>query len=71
MEKGVHIKELTQGNRQISSRTRTCSPCRRVCRVQAGVCVGCGRTLDQIAKWSKMTDEEKIQIMESLNSYKC
>lgn len=52
MEKGVRTKEL--------------SLCVKVCRVQAGVCVGCGRTLDQIAKWSKMTDEEKIQIMENL-----
>jgi len=28
------------------------SPCIRICRVEAGICQGCGRTLDEIARWS-------------------
>jgi uncharacterized protein len=31
------------------------SPCIRVCRVEAGICQGCGRTLDEIARWPNAT----------------
>ena len=37
------------------------SPCTRVCRVDgaSGTCVGCGRTLDEIARWGSMGDAER------------
>ncbi len=37
------------------------SPCIDVCRMDAatGWCEGCLRTLDEIACWSVLTDEEK------------
>ncbi len=37
------------------------SPCIDVCRIDAatGVCVGCRRTLDEIAAWSRMDDAGK------------
>ncbi len=37
------------------------SPCISVCRMDArtGWCEGCLRTLDEIAAWSTMDDEEK------------
>lgn len=37
------------------------SPCRNVCRMdeQSGLCVGCGRTLDEIALWSVLDDDDK------------
>ncbi len=31
-----------------------------------GVCVGCGRTLDEIARWSEMTDAERDAVMAEL-----
>ncbi len=37
------------------------SPCINVCRMDAGrgVCVGCLRTLDEIAAWSTMDDDAR------------
>jgi predicted Fe-S protein YdhL (DUF1289 family) len=31
-----------------------------------GVCIGCCRTLDEIARWGGMTDRERERIMSSL-----
>ena len=44
------------------------SPCTRVCAIDSGtgLCTGCGRTLDEIARWSQMTDDERRRIMSSL-----
>ena len=33
---------------------------------QRGVCIGCCRTLDEIARWSGMSDEERTFIMNQL-----
>lgn len=37
------------------------SPCVSVCRMNArnGLCEGCLRTLDEIAAWSRMDDDDK------------
>jgi predicted Fe-S protein YdhL (DUF1289 family) len=37
------------------------SPCINVCRMDdaTGLCVGCTRTIDEIAAWSTMSDDEK------------
>jgi predicted Fe-S protein YdhL (DUF1289 family) len=44
------------------------SPCVKVCTLdaQAGACTGCGRTLDEIARWLKMSPAERSQIMAEL-----
>lgn len=44
------------------------SPCTRVCRIDdaAGVCVGCARTLGEIAGWSAMTAAERAAVMAAL-----
>lgn len=41
------------------------SPCVNVCRMDAdsALCVGCFRTLDEIAKWSGAADSEKQAIL--------
>jgi hypothetical protein len=31
-----------------------------------GVCLGCARTLDEIARWGALSDEEHAQIMDQL-----
>jgi predicted Fe-S protein YdhL (DUF1289 family) len=43
------------------------SPCIKVCVMNdaIGLCRGCYRTLDEIARWSQMTDEERLQVIES------
>jgi predicted Fe-S protein YdhL (DUF1289 family) len=44
------------------------TPCIQVCILDPGLrlCLGCGRTIDEIARWSAMTEEERKQIMERL-----
>lgn len=42
------------------------SPCINVCRVDpiSGLCEGCARTLDEIARWGTASDDEKRIILE-------
>jgi uncharacterized protein len=41
-------------------RPRVASPCVKVCVLDAGnICVGCGRTIDEIIQWSSMTEEQQ------------
>ncbi len=44
------------------------SPCIHVCQVDpvARVCVGCGRTLDEIARWVDMTPADRRSVMDGL-----
>lgn len=46
------------------------SPCNQVCRVDAGRCVGCGRTLAEIASWTRFTEAEREAVMARLASSK-
>lgn len=48
------------------------SPCVNVCTIKDGLCIGCGRTLDEIAHWTSMTNKERKQINERIsNSIQC
>ncbi|MEQ1689934.1 MAG: DUF1289 domain-containing protein [Gemmatimonas sp.] len=39
------------------------SPCIKVCQLDlAGRCRGCGRTLDEIARWSTMPTDERVAV---------
>jgi uncharacterized protein len=44
------------------------SPCINVCRVNAatGLCEGCARTIDEIAAWSVMCDDDKRAVWRAL-----
>ena len=42
------------------------SPCISVCRYENEVCVGCGRTVDDIVNWYDMTDDEKQAVLNRL-----
>jgi predicted Fe-S protein YdhL (DUF1289 family) len=44
------------------------SPCVKICTLdtQAGLCRGCGRTLDEIAGWVRMSGAERNRIMAEL-----
>jgi predicted Fe-S protein YdhL (DUF1289 family) len=46
------------------------SPCIKVCQMDPvrGVCIGCCRTLDEIGRWSGMTDAERAAISAELPS---
>ncbi len=44
------------------------SPCVNVCRMSAatGLCEGCLRTLDEIAAWSTLSDEARLEVWQAL-----
>lgn len=45
------------------------SPCIRVCIMDAasGLCIGCGRTLNEIGRWGSMSDPERRLIVCALS----
>ena len=49
--------------------TRSDSPCIRLCRIDpaTGLCVGCRRTLDEIAGWAGFSDDQRRTINASLS----
>lgn len=49
-------------------RTAISTPCIKVCAVsgQSGQCIGCGRTLAEIAAWARLTQERRLEIMAEL-----
>lgn len=44
------------------------TPCVKICTLDArsGLCLGCGRTIAEIAGWSRMSDAERRRIMADL-----
>lgn len=48
---------------------RTHSPCINLCKMDAEdrYCLGCRRTLDEIAVWSELSDLEKDALWQVLN----
>ncbi len=47
---------------------RISSPCIRVCTLdpESGLCLGCGRTAEEITRWYRLTEEERLSIMSGL-----
>ena len=50
------------------SELRPASPCVKVCVLDAAAvrCTGCGRTVDQIARWSQMSAQEQWAVVARL-----
>jgi predicted Fe-S protein YdhL (DUF1289 family) len=45
------------------------NPCRSICKInEAGVCTGCRRTREEIASWSKLTNEQKQVIVNRIST---
>jgi len=46
------------------------SPCVSICRMDpaSGLCVGCLRTLDEIAQWSRLNDDDKRAVLDQLEA---
>ena len=44
------------------------TPCEQICIVDApsGLCRGCGRSLDEIGRWTAYSDGERGRIMDEL-----
>jgi len=48
------------------------SPCVKVCKIASdtNICIGCFRTLEEIGKWSQLTDTERLAIIDKLKKRK-
>jgi uncharacterized protein len=48
------------------------SPCISVCRMDAvtRLCEGCLRTIDEIAEWGAMNDQEKLLVLDDISRRK-
>jgi predicted Fe-S protein YdhL (DUF1289 family) len=48
------------------------SPCTKICTIdpRSQLCRGCGRTLDEIARWAQMNDDERERVIAELPSRK-
>ncbi|MBS0246304.1 MAG: DUF1289 domain-containing protein [Proteobacteria bacterium] len=44
------------------------TPCVKICTLDAGrrLCLGCGRTVEEIAQWSVLSTAQRRRIMEAL-----
>ncbi|NVK45899.1 MAG: DUF1289 domain-containing protein [Rhodobacteraceae bacterium] len=51
-----------------TSRQTIESPCTNVCKIDPDtrLCLGCARSIDEIAAWSRMTAEARRQVMAEL-----
>jgi predicted Fe-S protein YdhL (DUF1289 family) len=44
------------------------SPCVKICKLENGICIGCGRTQDEIREWAIMTEIQREETMERLKT---
>jgi predicted Fe-S protein YdhL (DUF1289 family) len=51
---------------------RIASPCVNVCRIDPATrqCRGCARTIDEVARWTSMTEAERNAVMMALPARK-
>lgn len=54
--------------RKNKNKPKLITPCKRICRLQDGFCVGCKRTEEELSNWFWYSDEEKLIIMEALKT---
>jgi hypothetical protein len=56
------------GARHLGQEEEVKTPCIKVCQMDPvrGVCIGCCRTLDEIARWGAMSDFERERVLSSL-----
>ncbi len=44
------------------------TPCINICKInEQNICIGCFRTLNEIAQWTKYSDLERTQIINRIN----
>jgi hypothetical protein len=45
------------------------SPCVDICQLDAqGLCLGCRRTINEIAEWSRASDARRLEILNALKT---
>ncbi|AHD09237.1 DUF1289 domain-containing protein [Phaeobacter gallaeciensis] len=53
---------------EVWKRDEVQSPCIQICVVhpEARICTGCYRSIDEITRWSKMSNAERAELLETL-----
>lgn len=47
------------------------TPCRRICKLNdKQMCIGCGRSWEQIREWYFYSEDKKLEIIEQLKDFK-
>lgn len=51
---------------------RVMSPCKSICIMDAksNLCIGCKRTIDEIARWTMMDNDERQKVVDALKTRK-
>lgn len=44
------------------------SPCKKVCKLVDEKCIECNRTINEIVAWRKLTDDERLDIMNRIKN---
>ncbi|MEM7496567.1 MAG: DUF1289 domain-containing protein [Pseudomonadota bacterium] len=60
---------MSDGNGEVWRREAIESPCVKICMLhpETRLCVGCARTGDEIARWTRMTPEDRRAVMAELS----
>lgn len=65
------IREVDVSVLDISVNAGVKSPCVSVCKLdEYKICIGCWRSLEEIREWSKMSDQQKVIVLEMSASRK-
>jgi predicted Fe-S protein YdhL (DUF1289 family) len=43
------------------------SPCINVCKLDHGICIGCNRTIEEIANWTRYNNHQRQKIINRVN----
>ncbi|MGF1445748.1 MAG: DUF1289 domain-containing protein [Pikeienuella sp.] len=60
---------MTDQPEPVWSRSEIDSPCVKICMLhpETGLCIGCSRSGDEIAAWSRLSPQERRRIMAELD----
>lgn len=62
---------MTNSNgKEVWQRDEIQSPCINICVVhpEARICTGCYRSIDEITQWSRLSNAERLEVMQELPS---
>ena len=62
----IHSLQLHAPVAPVKSISKVVSPCIKICTLQDNFCIGCGRSTQEIAEWTKASDKRKRDILERL-----
>ena len=69
----LSLGKLRNSRAQAERAQPVTSPCISVCKMSdaRGLCIGCMRTIDEIAAWSTMSDAARLAVWQTLPELAC